>query len=310
MAITLDNIIDEVCQQASIDKQNQQNITNLIRWVNFTVNDICNRYPWPFLHGDTTLTSVVDTTSSGSIVVDATNGQRTITGTGTSFVSTDVGRYIQFSSSYDWYKIDSVQSSTALTLATAYAPDTETGLGFTIRTYYYNLPADCHKVFDIRQARTPTKLVAIDPRNFDTIRPRQTTTGLPRAYYMYPYNNPTSATGQTYALTFEPIPDAAMIFDVRYQKRPPAMSVGTDICIIPQNHIQVVVDGTLVKAYQYQNNPSTGGQKALYEDGIAQMKKDMPPTLDILNVIQPIDQQYSPVYPVAYPDQYGFPYSF
>ena len=306
MPLTLDNIIDDTCQKASIDRQNQQNITNLIRWVNIVQSDICNRYAWPWLTSRTQVTSVIDKTAG---TVDATLGSTTVSGTTTSFASTDVGRFIQFSSSNDWYRISAQSSGTSLTLETAYAPATETGMTYTIRTFSYNLPNDVRQVFDVRQFRTPMKLVPLDTRYLDLLRPNQTATGNPRGYFLYVYNNPQSATGQNYAISFEPIPSVAMVIEIRYLIRPPSLSAGTDISVIPSNYQHLLIDGTLVHAYQWQGNPSTGGQKQVYEAGINQMKNEMPQSADIQHILQPIDQLSSNLNPVPFPAEYGFPYS-
>ena len=127
---------------------------------------------------------------------------------------------------------------------------------------------------------------------------------------MFTYSNPQSITGQQYAVTFEPVPSEAMVMEVRYLRRPPALSVGTDISIIPSNYSQLLIDGTLVHAYQYQNNPSTGGQKQVYEAGIEQMKKDMPQSVDIQHIIQAVDDTSGQISPVPFPQQYGNPWAF
>lgn len=309
MALTLTEIIDDVCAKASIDKQNQASMTNLIRWVNIVNNDICNRFAWPWMNSRTTISTVVDTEGTSAITVACTQSLGTLTGTGTTFVSTDVGRFIQFSSSNDWYKITAVASTTSATIEPVYALTTESGMDFTIRTFTYDLPSDLKTMFDVRQYRSPQKLVQVDTRTFDTLIPDQTSTGSPRVYTLYTYSNPTSVTGQQYAIGFYPIPSAAMVIEVRYLRKPPSLSVGTDISIIPSNYQHLLIDGTLVHAYQWTNNPSTGGQKKVYEDGIKQMKSEMPPSLDLQHVIQAVDQGgYNPS-PVQYPSQYGWPYN-
>lgn len=307
MALTLTDIIEDVCQKTSIDKLNQSSINNLIRWVNQAQDDVCMAYPWLFLHERTTLTTVVDTEGSSTITVSATLASGTITGTGTSFASTDVGRFIQFESSNDWYKITAVASSTSLTVSPVYALATDTVMDFTIRTVSYDLPDDCQRVFDVRQYRTPVKLVALDTRTFDMLMPLQTDSGNPTSYHIYTYNNPQSLTGQNMSLVLNPIPSAVMLIEVRYIKRPPQLSVGTDISVIPQIYSKILITGTLVHAYQWINSPNTGGQAQQFKEELARMKGQMPQTEDMVHVIRACDDGNDGPTNIPYPSQYGNP---
>lgn len=307
--MTLNQILNQAFSRASIDKETQDNITLGIQWVNLTINDIASRYPWAFLHDRAPITTAVDTVGSSSITVAATNGLTAVSGTGTTFASTDVGRFIQFSSSRDWYKITSVESTTSLTIETGYAGDTESGMDFIIRTFMYNLPANCAKVFDVRQFRSPSKLTYIDTKLFDLLRPDQTGVGQPRSYYLFYYNDPQSITGQRFAITFDPIPDTSQIIEVRYHKRPTALSAGTDIPEIPEMYHNVIVDGVTYQAFLWANNANTGGMKKEYEAGIIRMRNDQPQTTDDFHVIQPVDQISYGTNPVPFPTNYGYPFS-
>lgn len=306
--MTLNEILDQGAAVGHVNRQSQSNVTNLIVWTNQIINDISTRYSWPWLHTRTALTTVADTVGSTTVTVACTLANATVTGTGTSFASTDVNRFIQFDSSKDWYKITAVASATSATIEPAYALATESGMDFTIRTLYYDLPSDCAKVFDIRQARSPQKLTYVDTKFFDLLRADQTATGIPRTYYMFYYSNPQSVTGQQWAVSFDPIPSEAMLMEVRYHKRPRALSVGTDIPEIPVAYHGVIVDGLVYKAMLYTNNPATGGMKQEYEKGIERMRKDMPQTTDDFHVIQPIDEQSYGSAVVPFPSQYGWPY--
>lgn len=311
MSLTLNEVITDVAQKAGIDTQNQVNMNNLIRWVNLTQDTVCQAYPWDFLHERTVLTSVVDTTGTAvTDVADCTLASTTVTGTGTAFAATDVGRYIQFSSSNDWYKITARASTTSITIETGYAMATETAMTYTVRTFSYDLPTNMARIIDIRQFRTPAKLVPVDTRTFDSFQPLSSSTGNPRAYYVYSYNNSQSLTGQNYAVSFYPVPSLAMLFDVRYIRRPPQLSVGTDISVIPQIFANVLITGTLVHVYQWMNSPNTGGQKKQFEQEIKEMLNKMPPTEDMSHVLQACDSASSPSQVVPFPSQYGYPYSY
>jgi len=66
--------------------------------------------------------------STGTVSV--TNGSTAVTGSGTTFTSDMVGRYIKVNKY--WYKISSVTDNTHLTLLTEYGESTESGASYTI----------------------------------------------------------------------------------------------------------------------------------------------------------------------------------
>lgn len=308
--MTLNEIIDQVSAIAVIDRQSQSNITLLRQWVDLSIKDISTRYPWPWLHSRVAISTVADTSVTDDSIT-ATNGSKTVTSTtANTFAATDVNRFIQFSSSNDWYEITARASGTSITIEPAYAGTTATDLDATIRTFSYNLPSDCHKVFDVRTARTPAKLHYIDTRMFDLFRPNQTGTGTPRAYYLYYYRNPQSATGQQWAISFDPIPSAAMLIEIRYLKKPASLSAGTDIAEMPEIYHNVIIDGATYLAMKWSNNPSTGGMKQQYESGLRSMILDMPQTEDQHNVLQAVDEQSRRPIWIPYPQTFDENVSF
>lgn len=64
--------------------------------------------------------------------ITATNGSTTITGSGTTFTSGMVGRYLKVNSDGFWYKIAGFTSTTVLTLEKAYQGTTGAGAAYTI----------------------------------------------------------------------------------------------------------------------------------------------------------------------------------
>ena len=305
ISTTLNELIDQVSQRASIDRQNQTNITLLTQWVNITIRDISTRHRWPWLNKRTAITTVADSAVTDDTTT-ATNGSKTVTSTGTPFAATDVGRFIQFEDTNDWYEITARASSSSISIEPAFQGTTATDLDHTIRTLYYNLPANCHKVYDVRQYRTPAKLTYIDTKTLDLLKPHQTTTGTPRSYYLFYYSNPQSSTGQQWAVSFEPVPDAAMLVEVRYYAKPTLLSLGTDISEIPEIYHNVILDGASYQAFLWANNPSTGGMKNQYEAGIQYMKWDALPTTDDFDVIQAIDEVSKPSRIVPFPEEFGW----
>jgi len=64
--------------------------------------------------------------------ITATNGSATITGSGTTFTSGMVGRFLKVDDDGEWYEIDSFSSTTSITLKTKYQGTTVSGASYTI----------------------------------------------------------------------------------------------------------------------------------------------------------------------------------
>lgn len=308
--MTTNEILEEVAQRTSIDRFEQNNATRLIAWLNLSQNTICSRATFPWLTALTRISTAVDKIGSSTVTVDATQASQTVTGTGTTFAATDVGRFIQFSSSNDWYEVTARASNTSITITPTYAPATETGMNFTVRTFSYNLPTDCHKVLVVKQSRTPIKLTFVGIRTFNIARPNQTSTGNPTSYYLFYNVKSTSASEDPnevrWRISFEPIPDVNMLVDVRYLVRPRQLSEGTDVSIIPAMYHDVLIDGAAYYAYLWSANPNAGGQKGVFEAGIKNMIEDFKTaTADEFYVLQPIDSSISSDRLVPFPVQFG-----
>jgi hypothetical protein len=64
--------------------------------------------------------------------VSATNGNKTITGAGTTFTAAMVGRWIQLTDDKNWYRIAAFTSTTSITLEQTFQGTTATGAAYTI----------------------------------------------------------------------------------------------------------------------------------------------------------------------------------
>lgn len=87
-------------------------------------------------------------------ISDATNGSKTITGSGTSWTSAMIGRYFMIATTTGdgvWYKITAVASTTSLTLEQPYN-GTSIAAGsasYTIRKIFYDLPYDYEELINV-----------------------------------------------------------------------------------------------------------------------------------------------------------------
>lgn len=98
--------------------------------------------------------TIKDTHSVGTLAV--TNGSSTVTGTGTSFASTDVGAPIRINNEHIEYVITSVSSATSIKISSAYAGETASGLRYRMPFHSQTLDMssnDFCQSFPRRQSR-------------------------------------------------------------------------------------------------------------------------------------------------------------
>src|ERR1700730_14621147 len=83
--LTFIDIQNDVFAHTGLDSTDSTSQTNVKRWCNYVQQDICARWPWQFLEGRETIATIPDYTTG---TVSINNGSTTVTGTGTSFTST------------------------------------------------------------------------------------------------------------------------------------------------------------------------------------------------------------------------------
>ena len=108
-----------------------------------------------------------------------TRGSKTITGTGTNFDQSFVGRYIRQRTT--WYEIELVVSATELRLKTEFTEDTAPDAGYTIIKRYHRLDPTIRKLGLFRHQRTRLFLELSSQEGMDLASPsRFALTSVPR----------------------------------------------------------------------------------------------------------------------------------
>jgi len=197
-------------------------LLSLLNDAQFEINSVEN---WWWLDARTAIQTVVDKVAGTVSVTGAT-----VTGSGTAFDSKDVGGYIQFTSTNDWYRIVSVADASTLTMEVPYVGATAlAGASYIIRKATYALPADVSDILDIRQYTSPVKLSCVKYRTVDEYQPDMITTGDPVSYYKW-----FDRLSNTMHVGLYPIPDSIMNIEVRYIKTAPLLVNDSDTSIIPE----------------------------------------------------------------------------
>lgn len=297
--LTFADLQNEVFAHLGLDSTNTTNIANVNRWINYCQQDICSRWPWPFMLGQETLVTIPDY-STGTVSVNA--GGSTVTGVGTTFTSTQAGGtyFIQFNTANDWYPVTAFSSTTSITISPAYAQKTNlSGSAFTLRKFYYSLSSAVDEIIDIRNWDTPVKLIQVDPRFIDGLNPNPQSTNSSYAYMTYGYDTSGNLQFSPY-----PYPSDARLFNFRTKKRPVDMSSGTDTPSIPNKYAYVITWGADAIGFAYLRRfEEAAAWSGKYEQRLQQMKGEYRQSEDNQPVLTSIDSVQRSKW-ISMPEQY------
>lgn len=235
----------EVRSRVRLDLTDTNLATLIKRWINQSQQEIWSKYDWPWALEREIVQTVADKTA-GTVSVSA--GGTTVTGSSTAFASADVGKFIQFQGSNDWYKITAVASATSLTIEASYNATSALSAGtYTIRKFFYSVSSSVEKVLSVRQVQSPHKLTLVHFRDFDAKVPHVTSTGKATSLVMWGYDS-----SDNWQFSVYPSPDAAYNLEVRFKKKSTDMSADSDVSDIPEKwHSTVLLDGALYRALEY-----------------------------------------------------------
>lgn len=251
---------NEVGSQTRFDPTVSANLTLIKRWINRAQQHISATHDWSFLQTREIVQTVVDKTA-GTVSVSA--GGVVVTGVSTSFASTDVGSFIQFSSSNDWYRITTYSSATSITIESPYVGTTNLSAGtYTIRRFFYALSSAVDRIVTVKQAVTPVKLYPMSPITLDRWSPFHSITGNPYLYACWAYD-PIYTAGTldainvgNWVIQFYPWPSSVQNIEVSYYRVAPDLSANGDTGVLPQKmRDTVLIDGAIAYGYQYLNDP-------------------------------------------------------
>lgn len=291
MANTLQAIWNELGDRLNLDATITTNQTRFTRWANFIQNDIASRYQWSWLITNGFIQTVADYTTG---TITGTAGSTSLTGLGTNWTSSSPNMtncYIQPANDTNWYEVSTVGGTTSITLGQPLAQAVTAGT-YVLRTTYYDLPANCAKVFDVRQTNTPVKLTNLGLFTLDTFMPDINTTSNPTGYFLFG-EDPLITVGnpkQT-LIGFFPCPDSIYNIQIRYLMNLTDLSTSTDITNIPVQFTTVLLDGCEWLGNKFLNDPGESNCKTMYEVGLQKMIEVDSRFGDYLPVVQPSDTQ-------------------
>jgi len=210
---------------------------------------ICERRPWSGLRAESEFL-LNDAKSNGTVSV--LRGSRSVTGTDTSFASSDIGRQFMAGNRAPVYTIEDVNATTqVLTLDRVFGGDTVPVSQFRVLDAYVTAPADFQYfevVYDpkmnwrLRHWITQQDIARLDPARTSAGTPwavvdrrHSTMTGLPQ-YEIWPYSH------------------AARNYPFYYIKRPADLINDTDTPIYPIRG-DILVSGALADCARWPGTP-------------------------------------------------------
>lgn len=298
--LQLQDLQNEVFQQTGLDSTNSTIQANVTRWLNYTQQDICARWPWPFLYSRENLVTVGDYITG---TVSVNTGATTVTGAGTAWTSTqaDGTYYLQFSTANDWYNVTGINTGPqTLTIEKGYAqPTNGTALTYTLRKFFYSLSSAVDEIIDIRNWNTPVKLIQVDMRFIDDLNPLVQSTNAPYAYMMF-------GTDSSGNLRFSPypFPSDTRLFEFRTKIRPTDMVNATDLPTLPNKFAHILAWGAIALGFAYrQNSGMAGGWSKKFEDRLTQIKSEYRQTEDWQPILKSIDSVQRSKW-IQMPEQY------
>src|SRR3990172_5678312 len=155
MALSFSDITTETLARLRLDS----NSTTLANgWVNQTIQDLHSRHDWFWTLDRAIVQTFVDK-PAGTVSVSASG--TSVNGSSTEFDSGDIGSFIQFQDSNDWYKITAVGSAESLTIEIGYNGTSGLSAGtYTIRKIFYTI-SNARKILSATQAQTYRKLTCL-----------------------------------------------------------------------------------------------------------------------------------------------------
>lgn len=276
---------------------NSDDLTKIKRWLNMGQQYICGKRLWPFMLAEEIVQTVTDITT-GTVSIAAGDTALTFSSAPTVSVA---NRYIQLSSSNDWYKISShTASSTSAVISPAYVGTSALSAGtYKIRKLLYTTTTPLLQILDMKQMVTPIRFVSASPRESDFFTPLYYDTSNP---YYYILSSPSSTGALQFSLL--PSPSAIINIMVRGVQALTDLSADTDTSIIPVQWHDAVIHVAAFYGFQQLDDTRATSELQTAELRIDDMARVYATDPGRHRVMQPFDNN------LVNPIQFSLPSNF
>lgn len=281
----------EFSAQVGLDQTISSQATLLKRWLNNSQQVILRSYEWPFLRSPTPLviqtvpdyTTGTVATTAGSTSITFSTAPKDVNGANVS-VS---GRFIQTSSSNDWYRITAHTSGTTAATLEIGATTTATAATLTIRKMYYSTSTSVDRIIQVWQDVLPYQMLESTPEYFQSFNPGFLGTGPARICLV-------AGVDSTGAPQFRlwPNPDSVMNLRIDYFPVATDMSADADVSVIPAKwHTTTLIEGAKVQAFSFLDDTRYADSVILFKDMLEEMKSEYDISLHRHRVMTSADNQ-------------------
>ena len=274
-------------------------LTKIKRWLNMGYQYICGKHNWPFLLGYEIVQTVIDITT-GTVSVNAAD--TTITLSSAPSVSV-ANRYIQFSSSDDWYQITAhTAAAPTATISPSYGQTSNLSAGtYKIRKLLYATTTPLASYFDIKKTVNPGRLESVNQREGDFFLSLYLDATNTNTTYLM---GPVDSSGNL-QFSLAPPPSVAINLLVRGIKAITELSSDSDTPIFPAKWHDAVVDRGAFYGFQSLDDTRAADNLAVGDQKIADMLRVYSTDLGRHRVMAAVDSDYDfgPVYTL--PGDYG-----
>ena len=179
---TVAEIKTQIQDLIGVDSTDTTVAARLLRWINNARRVMYRERDWDALKAYYQLNRTPDyTTGTVSISQDA----RVVTGVGTVFTAKMVGRYIQFSTQSEWYRIVSYTAAGTIGIESDFVAEDQSGVSYVIRKVFYRVPAAVRKLKNVGQFAYPRVISEQGDRQFlKSNETYQSSTGSPDKYQL------------------------------------------------------------------------------------------------------------------------------
>lgn len=265
------------------------------RWLNLAYKDIASYYDWTWLKTTEMVVLATDLTT-GTVSVSASSDTITFSSAPT---TSQTNRYIQFSTSDEWYKITAHTAGVATaTISPAYRQTSNLSSGtFTVRTLYYSLSSAASHIHNVMLADTKKYIEIVSADKIDRNDPFYDDTGSPDAIYNWGLDS-------SGCLVFSPYPwpDSKYILYFKTTKAITELSGNTDTPLFPDRFDSVWVDRALMYAYEGSDDNRYAIVEKRSEKRINELKGRDDPGSGKRSVIEAVDEGVGVVGHIPYPD--------
>lgn len=284
----------ELAAQTGLDQTVSSQATLLKRWINSSQQMILRAFEWPFLRSPNPLViqTVVDITA-GTVATTAGSTSITFSTAPVDSNGNNVsvsGRFIQTSSSKDFYRITAhVSGATAATIEIA-AISTAAAATYVVRKFYYATSTNVDRIIQVFQDVLPYQLIETTPEYFQSFNPGFLSSGTPRIYCMAGIDSSTGSGTPQFRLW--PNPDAVINLRIDYLTVATDMSADGDVSVIPAKwHTTTLLEGAKAQGFSFLDDSRYGGSVQLFDVMIEEMKTEYENSLHRHRVMTSADNQ-------------------